>query len=94
MAKKPVRSGSSNKKKSSLPAKGVASKAIASTPVRNTPVPKVGATVASRPAVPSAKREITHADIAKRAYEIWASGRGGSETDNWHRAERELRSGR
>jgi hypothetical protein len=92
MAKKPVRSGSLNKKKSSPPAKGVASKAIASTPVRNTPVPKIGASVAAKPV--TQKREITHADIAKRAYEIWASGRGGSETDNWHRAERELRSGR
>ena len=54
-----------------------------STPVRNTPIPKVAA----------AKKEITAADVAKRAYEIYRSGTGGSETDNWHRAERELRSG-
>jgi hypothetical protein len=57
---------------------------VASTPVRNTPVPKG----ANRP--PN-KKEITYADIAQRAYEIWASGQGGSETDNWLRAERELR---
>jgi hypothetical protein len=87
MAKKPVSSGSSAKK-SAPPAKAAPSKAVASSPVRNSPVPKV----AAKPAV-AAKREITHADIAKRAYEIWASGRGGSETDNWHRAERELRAG-
>jgi hypothetical protein len=29
--------------------------------------------------------------IAKRAYEIHLSGQGGSELDNWLRAERELR---
>jgi hypothetical protein len=52
--------------------------------VRNSPVPKG----AVRPA---AKKEITYGDIAQRAYEIWASGQGGSEMDNWLRAERELR---
>ena len=31
------------------------------------------------------------AEIAKRAYEIWQSGKGGSQTENWLRAERELR---
>ena len=30
-------------------------------------------------------------EIARRAYEIWQSGQGGSEFDNWIRAERELR---
>lgn len=60
---------------------------VASTAVRNSPVPKT-----TRPASPlAAAREVTQADIAKRAYEIWASGQGGSETDNWLRAERELR---
>jgi hypothetical protein len=29
--------------------------------------------------------------IARRAYEIWQSGSGGSEMENWLRAERELR---
>ncbi len=51
-----------------------------SSPVRATPVPK-----ATKPVV------ITHEAIAKRAYEIYASGTGGSEHDNWTRAERELR---
>jgi hypothetical protein len=32
--------------------------------------------------------------IAKRAFEIYVSGKGGSQTDNWFRAERELRTGR
>ena len=65
-----------------------ASAPVASTAVRNSPVPKT-----TRPATPMANspREVTQADIAKRAYEIWASGQGGSETDNWLRAERELR---
>jgi len=54
-------------------------RAASVTPVRNTAVPKV------------ARKEITHEMIAKRAYEIWASGTGGSEHDNWVRAERELR---
>ncbi len=52
------------------------------TAVRNTAVPRLK----SQP-----KREITHAEIAVRAYEIHLSGAGGSEQDNWHRAERELR---
>jgi hypothetical protein len=55
------------------------SRSATSTPVRNTAVPK------------TVRKEITHELIAKRAYEIWASGTGGSEHDNWVRAERELR---
>jgi hypothetical protein len=34
----------------------------------------------------------THEQIAKRAYEIWKSGKGGSPEENWYRAERELRA--
>ena len=57
-----------------------------STSMRNSPVPKA-ATVA-----PSAvKKEVTYEMIARRAYEIYLSGTGGSSEDNWHRAERELR---
>ena len=56
--------------------------ASVSTPVRNTPIPKVTAV----------KKEITQEQIAKRAFEIHCSGQGSSETENWHRAERELRS--
>jgi hypothetical protein len=61
-----------------------AAPAVSSTPVRNTPVPKG----AMRPAP---RKEVTYGDIAQRAYEIWASGQGGSEMDNWLRDERELR---
>jgi len=53
----------------------------ASTVARNTPVPRPSAT----------RREVTHEMIAKRAYEIYVSGKGGSQIDNWLRAERELK---
>jgi hypothetical protein len=49
---------------------------------RNTPVPRAS----------SMKREITHEMIAKRAYEIFISGKGGTQIDNWLRAERELKT--
>ena len=39
-------------------------------------------------------RQVTHEQIARRAYEIFKSGTGGSTEDNWFRAERELRGGR
>jgi|HubBroStandDraft_1064217.scaffolds.fasta_scaffold489031_1 hypothetical protein len=53
-----------------------------STPARNTSIPKS----------PIAKKSVTHEAIAKRAYEIYASGRGGSQVDNWLRAESELKN--
>ena len=37
-------------------------------------------------------RQVTHEQIARRAYEIFKSGTGGSTEDNWFRAERELRA--
>jgi hypothetical protein len=84
MAKKPVSPAPAPAKKPATPAPAKAAPAVSSTPVRNTPVPKG----AVRPAP---KKEVTYGDIAQRAYEIWASGQGGSEMDNWLRAERELR---
>ena len=66
----------------SFPSKIPAKPIPATTISRNTPVPR-----------PVAKREITYEMIAKRAYEIYASGKGGSQLDNWFRAERELRAG-
>jgi len=36
-------------------------------------------------------KEPTHDEIAQRAYEISQSGRGGTDEENWHRAEQELR---
>jgi Protein of unknown function (DUF2934) len=56
--------------------------ARAATVSRNSPVPRSS----------SMKREITHEMIAKRAYEIFISGKGGTQIDNWLRAERELRT--
>ena len=54
----------------------------AATISRNTPVP--------RSATP--KREVTHEMIAKRAYEIYRSGKASDQLGNWLRAERELRT--
>ena len=68
--------------------KGTAGKVASSTPVRNTAIPKVAA-----PAAVAARREITQEMIAVRAFEISMGGTGGSELDNWFRAERELRAG-
>jgi hypothetical protein len=56
---------------------------VTKTAVKNSPVPKV------------AKKSpvITQEMIAKRAFEIHMGGTGGSEADNWYRAERELKAG-
>jgi len=63
------------------------------TPVASsTPVAKT--TVARNSPVPRAepmKREISHEMIAKKAYEIFVSGKSGSQMENWLRAERELK---
>lgn len=56
-----------------------------STPVRNSPIPKPAVSAAP------AKKEITYDQISQRAYDIHCSGGGGSQDDNWFRAERELR---
>ena len=41
---------------------------------------------------PVTARQVTHEQIARRAYEIFKSGTGGTPEDNWFRAERELRA--
>ena len=56
--------------------------------VRNTAIPKTNIV-----ATPTARREITQELIAERAYYISISGNGGSQDENWIRAERELRAG-
>lgn len=53
--------------------------------IRNSPLPKS--------ATPAGGKQITREMIALRAYEIWKSGKGGSDYDNWIRAEKELRAG-
>ena len=76
----------------SVAPQSAASKPIARTEVRNSPVPKAAAPAAPKPAAAAAAAKvITHVLIARRAYEIWASGKGGSDFENWTRAERELR---
>lgn len=54
--------------------------------IRNTPLPRSSSTPAS-----TGSKQITHDMIALQAYFIHLSGAGGSEMDNWLRAERELR---
>jgi hypothetical protein len=73
-----------------VPAKAIPAKStpVAVTPVRNTVVPPKPAAVttpARKPVV------ITREAIAIRAYEIWRSGKGGSEHQNWVQAEQELK---
>ena len=77
------------KKPTSTPSKSkpVARK-TATSPVRKTTVPRPGKPAASAAPAPKA---ITHDDIARRAYELWQSGAGGSDFDRWCQAERELR---
>jgi hypothetical protein len=66
--------------------KPAAKKAVATTSVRHTAVPPTEA------AIPAPMRMVTSDMIAARAYEIWSSGQGGSEMENWLRAESELRA--
>jgi len=67
------------KSKKTAPLKKTATK------VRNTALPK-----AAKKAGPIV---LTRELVAKRAFEIHAGGTGGSELDNWYRAERELKAG-
>ncbi len=62
---------------------------VGQTAVRNTPIPK--AAVAASTKAGTAPGTVTRQAIAVRAYEIYRSGKGGTEVDNWFRAERELR---
>jgi hypothetical protein len=59
----------------------------AKSPVRNSAIPKPSTSPSKKPV------EITHELISRRAYFIHLSGKGGSESDNWYRALRELRAG-
>lgn len=73
-----------------------APKIVARTETRNSAIPRSAspgrdATASRGYSSATAQQPITHDQIARRAYEIWSSGKGGSEFDNWIRAERELR---
>ena len=77
------------KKISTAPqSKAKASSPVSSTPVRNTSIPP---RAASGTVAPAKKSAPTYDQIALRAYSIYQSGQGGSQDDNWFRAERELR---
>lgn len=66
-----------------------ASRPAKKTEIRNTTAPRKSST---KPAGRGARSgAITFEMIAQRAYDIHLSGAGGSQDDNWHRAERELR---
>jgi hypothetical protein len=65
-----------------------ATPAVTTTPVRNTSLPPRQTTFST---APQKKTPPTQEQIAKRAYEIWKSGKGGNQDENWVRAERELR---
>jgi len=56
------------------------------TPVRNSAIPR-----SPTPQQSGRSREVSHDQIARRAYEISISGSGSSELENWLRAERELK---
>jgi hypothetical protein len=62
---------------------------VRSTKVRKSPVPRL----ARRTPISKPGLSITHEMIAQRAYFISISGFGGSQDENWLRAERELHAG-
>ena len=74
-------SNSKSSKSVFRPAATAAPSGVKATVTRNSPIPKAE----------PIRREITHEAIAKRAYEIYVSGKGGSQLENWLRAERELK---
>jgi hypothetical protein len=98
MAKSPKKSNNPVPRTPAKPAAAAPAapaKVAARTEVRNSPIPKVSApakvAAAAAAASAPAPRMVTYEQIAVRAYEIWSSGQGGSDFDNWVRAERELR---
>ena len=82
----------------SVPTKSVISAVPAAVPViEKAPVAEKSEVKGlGKPKAPvAAAREVTHDDIAKRAYEIYAS-RGyaaGDPSADWHEAERQLKAG-
>lgn len=68
----------------------VAPQVASKSPVRKTVTPRNTAAKAEA-SPPGVVPTITHSMIAERAYHIYRSGSGGSEYDNWCRAEAELK---
>lgn len=88
MAKKAIPTSTSTSARSTSTRQSAAPAPVSSTPVRNSAIPP-------RPSSPTGmsggRGKPSAEQIAKRAYEIWQSGKGGSQDENWYRAERELR---
>jgi hypothetical protein len=81
MARKQFTSKIGTEVKGTIAASPVTPVAKTITPVRNSAIPKL-----------PVKKEVTREQIAEKAYYISISGQGGSEMDNWLRAERELKA--
>lgn len=82
-----------SKKKSSVVAESMpaaAPQVASKSAVRKTVTPRNTAAKAEA-SPPGVVPTITHSMIAERAYHIYRSGSGGSEYDNWCRAEAELK---
>ena len=82
------KNGKSDRKSAPAPAP---SRVVKTSAVRNTPVPKGARRTIADGASAASSKPLTHEMIAERAYFISLSENGGSEHDNWVRAERELR---
>jgi hypothetical protein len=90
MAKRTTSSTSSKTKPAAAAPVAKTPKVAASVEVTgSTPVRK---TVTPRKSAPSTSVALTHDLIAERAYYIAMSGKGGTESENWYRAERELKA--
>jgi Protein of unknown function (DUF2934) len=82
-------------KKAAAPEKPTTPKATS----KKAAAPEKEAVVTEKPTTPKATSkkaaapEITQEMIAERAYNISESGEGGTDEENWHRAEAELRQG-
>lgn len=63
------------------------------TPTKTTP-PVMTATKKTTTTTTTTTKTVTHEQIAARAYAIYASGKGGTELQNWIQAERELKAGK
>lgn len=93
VAPKPAAQAKVTKPKAATPAVDapVEVPTVLETAPRNTVIPKAspaGATIS----VTKAPVPLTYDRIAERAYHISQSGNGGSEFDNWVRAENELKN--
>lgn len=88
MAHKKVTLKSSASPASKVTSKRVAGKVASSTSGRNSAILK-----GARATMAAPRKEITREVVAAHAFGISMGQTGGSDLDNWYRAERELREG-